>query len=103
MIVKVLLQYETDFDDEESNEDTAIYTLREDLLDVLNYENVIIEKIEPETHGNNSITEIIDFFTKNIKQRIYQLENDKLIDKSKKAILISENKRFLAHLSKMVF
>ena len=37
----------------------------------------------------------IDILMKEIEQRIVQLESDKLIDSSKKAILIRENKQFL--------
>lgn len=38
---------------------------------------------------------------KEVEQRIAQLENDKLIDISKKAILIRENKRFLVRCQQL--
>lgn len=37
----------------------------------------------------------IDILSKDIEQRIVQLENDKMIDDSKREILIRENNRFL--------
>ena len=43
----------------------------------------------------------IDTLMKEIEQRITQLESDKLIDSSKKAILIHENKRFLVRCQKL--
>ena len=43
----------------------------------------------------------IDILIKEIEQRIAQLENDKLIDSSKKAILIRENKRFLVRCQQL--
>ena len=43
----------------------------------------------------------IDILMKEIEQRIAQLENDKLIDSSKKAILIRENKRFLVRCQQL--
>ncbi len=43
----------------------------------------------------------IDILMKEIEQRIAQLESDKLIDSSKKAILIRENKRFLVRCQQL--
>lgn len=43
----------------------------------------------------------IDILIKEIEQRIAQLKNDKLIDSSKKAILIRENKRFLVRCQQL--
>ena len=43
----------------------------------------------------------IDILMKEIEQRIGQLESDKLIDSTKKAILIRENKRFLVRCQQL--
>ena len=48
-----------------------------------------------------AIMDKIDILMKEIEQRITQLESDKLIDSSKKAILIRENKRFLVRCQQM--
>lgn len=42
--IKVIVEFDTDFDDDVSNEDTAIFTLQQDLDDI-GYGNVKITKI----------------------------------------------------------